>query len=273
MTRKENYKLSILLLVMILLSGCSTYRPVDYSSFTGKLAVTPEKREEILDQLARKRNEIKTIRILGDLTLADGTTGKAIIVASFAERKIRIEILPPQTGQSLMIAAIQGNSALILIPPERRAIKGTASQKNLRRVFGAAVEPEELLSVLTGRFISDTFWSSIDIPKTTVTEDDSSFYITTFNQALLARIDKESGLVKELIRNNVFNQNTIYTARSTLDSTPEEQIYIPSTLELRIYQPENHQAQLDIKSVQINAPPRAEVFKLTVPRSYLVERF
>jgi len=258
--------------VLALSSACSTHRPSTHLPTPTKSVLSQTQKEGLLDKLSTLRSEISSIRMLSDLTLPDSPTGRAIIVALFDQQRLRLEILPPQTGQSVMIMVSKANSALLLLPPQRRAIEGSASAQNLRRIFGAAIEVEELYTVITGRLVSDLLWNTLDIPGSSFFEDQQFFYLTNYNNSLSLKIARDSGLIYKIERRSVFDGSPIYSASLTYSYLESASANTPTGISLELFQPERHNIKLVSRNVQVNTEIKGQVFEIAVPASYQLER-
>jgi len=258
--------------VLILSAACSTHQPSPQMPSATKSVLSQADREDLLNKLSTLRSEINSIRMLSDLTLPDSTTGRAVIVGLFDQQRLRLEILPPQTGQSIAIVVSQANSALLLLPPQRRAIEGIASAMNLRRVFGAAIEIEELYTIVTGRLVSDLLWNTLEIPGSSFLEDQQFFYITNYNNSLSLKIAKDSGLIHEIERRSVFDRSTIYSASLTYRDLESSSADTPTAIVFELYEPERHNIKLISRNVQVNTEIKEQVFEIAIPANYQRER-
>jgi outer membrane lipoprotein-sorting protein len=140
-------RLSSALLILSLAGGCATALPPPREAMS-------EDARRAVGLLASRWKEFSDFRALADVLLARGNRKEQLTGALLlkAPASLRFEALAP-FGQPLMIATIHDDQLVVYNAAANTATQGPATPDAAARLFGIAVEPQDLVGLLAGRAV------------------------------------------------------------------------------------------------------------------------
>ena len=213
------------LIVVTLLSSCTPRVP--RIPFDGTIAST-SLTATIREKLTARDGELTSLRALADAEISDTGHGGSQGVAHLREAvvfvkpdKLRLEILPTQGAYALSLLVTNNGSLTYLEPPEKRAVRGSESERVIYSILKLAVGERELMSLLTGR-IPPRYLSKEGGAALLVSRDSSSYLLSRGDGAEDFEIDSESLFLKRVTFRSRFNDSLVgeITYSSVGNSTP-----------------------------------------------------
>jgi outer membrane lipoprotein-sorting protein len=140
-------RLSSALLILTLAGGCATALPPPREAMS-------EEARRAVELLVARWKEFSDFRALTDVLLARGNRKQQLTGALLlkAPASLRFEALAP-FGQPLMIATIHDGQLVAYDAGSNTATQGPATPDAAARLFGLAVEPDDLVGLLAGRAV------------------------------------------------------------------------------------------------------------------------
>lgn len=134
----------LLCLQVALLAACATVPPREPISDDARRA---------LALLAERYGEFTTMRALADVSLTRGSERQRAqgVVLIRAPRSVRLEALSP-FGPPLMVMTVSDGQITAYNALKNEALVGPADAETISKVLRLPLEPDDLVSVLAGRF-------------------------------------------------------------------------------------------------------------------------
>jgi len=153
----------ILICMMISLAGCS--RMIANMHKAPYDTQTQERARRLLEYALYKYPAPETFKGIGNIKIMKDNqveNGRIAWMASGAD-KVRIEILTPY-GQPWASFSSDGQHVYILVYTDQRYYKKALSESGLKQIISISVQPEEIISLLSGRppFFEYSFISIIE---------------------------------------------------------------------------------------------------------------
>jgi len=136
--------LSSALLVLLLAAGCATALPPPR-------APIPENAQRAVDLLRQRWREFSDLRTLADLVVERGGRKQPVRGVLLLKRpaSLRFEALSP-FGSPILIATLHDGQFVSYNAGSNSATVGPATPETAGRLFGLAVEPQDLVGLLAG---------------------------------------------------------------------------------------------------------------------------
>lgn len=134
---------ALLGVVLLLIAGCATVPPP-------RTPIPPEA-DRLINLLARRRQEFADLRTLAEIAIRrEGHVQRLNgVLLLQAPASLRFEALTPW-GQPFLLLAVNAETTTLYEVADHRALIGPASARATERWLGFALEPDELVGLLSG---------------------------------------------------------------------------------------------------------------------------
>lgn len=251
-------------LLCSMLSGCAPQRR-DAPWLPDEVAVAPAEQAVFQERVVAQSREVASFRGLFKTSARRGEGASSFRQAIVFEQpdSVRIEALPPQGAVTLHLLVSHEGRVTVVIPGERRAIRGRSSTALFRQYLDLPFREAELMALISGRVERATFEAQSEVrcgkDLCAVRRTDGRY---------VWRFERQSGrLISVSIRDPLKLSERVrvhYGGYHEFDG-----VTVPKQLTLELPQ-DRVVIAMDAVMVRVNQPIQSALFEVAVPSDYSV---
>ena len=275
-------KAFFLLSIPVLLSACFPRPDPRWEKIATASKITPQIKDKVCDYLAKRSNELKSLRELSQLQLNsdDAYSSLRLSLVFQTPNQLRFEVLPPAAALSLFIASSTPKQTLLLEPTKKLATKIQDPQDLMAKLLKVRIPPQDFAYILSARMppksliriCSPTleenetkgifFFNSIDGPGVSILDYSNGEYWT---------VSMQSGLLRTALLRRARDEWPVLAADFEEDDFSDPSQLYPRRIDLVIGN-ELLFATLEPTIVKFNTAIPESLFNIQIPEGYRIEQ-